>query len=193
LSLPHHDQADHPAVRTVARVPAHILVSVVVVLVTAGGLVAARGGTPAGDVAETPLPTPVPLETTTPLPTPLSTPLPTPVPPMPQGAVVDTAVTFWGAWLPEEVTDGLNEALMASDGSRSSPPRGGPASAPTASPSPSPVNQATTDTPLPLPIPLPPAPIVTPAPLPLPVEPTAVPLPSVPLPLPEATLPPLLP
>lgn len=187
MSLPRHDRVDHPAVRTIARVPTHILVSFIIVLLTAGGLVAARSGAPAGDVAETPLPTPVPLETSTPLPTPL----PTPVAPMPQGAVVDTAVSFWGAWLPAEVTDAFDEALMASasGGSRSStstPPRGDRTTAST--PSPSPVDEPAT--PSPLPLPLPPAPAVTAPPAPLP---TAVPLPSVPLTVPTPTLPPLLP
>ncbi|MGZ8481977.1 MAG: hypothetical protein ACXWWO_05925 [Candidatus Limnocylindria bacterium] len=158
--------------------PTYLIVSIVIVLTTAVGFVAARSGageltTGAGDVEATPLPTPVPLETGTPLPTPA---------PMTQGAIVDTAVTFWGAWLPEEVTDALN--AIAAGRSRTA----GSGSAGDAE---EPRDESATPTPTL-------APVTTPPPNPL-AAPTAVPLPPLPAPIPSVpvvplpTLPPLLP
>ncbi len=157
--------------------PTYLVVSIVIVLLTAGGFVAARSGaadqltTGAGDVEETPLPTPVPLET--------GTPLPTPVAAMPQGAIVDTAVTFWGPWLSEEVTDALNEIAAGRSGTAGSGSGGDAAAPPTETPM---------STPTLAPVTPPPA-VPLPAPTAVPLPPLPVPIPSVPLP----TLPPLLP
>ena len=182
MPVPRLNPADHPAIKAGARVPTQVLISILVVLVTAGGFAAARSGAPerdnvgADDVTETPLPTPVPLET--------GTPLPTPVPPMEQGSVVDTAVTWWGAWLPDEVTDALNEIVASrSRSSTSTSPRGDQPATASVSASPSPSPEPAADEPPPLLVPLP---------LPTPL-PTLAPLPTVDLPLPTPTFPPLLP
>ena len=190
----------HPATRFAARIPAHILVSLVIVALTAGGFVAARAqrepaavdavnaDTGAGEVSESGLPTPIPL--------PSATPLPTPLPEVGRATIVDTAVTFWGTWVPFDVPDSLVEVAIALGGSGGATSDGDDvAPAPVVTPEP---------TPQPPPAePDPPAPAeTTPAPLPIPLPtvepietrvPMPVPLPSVDLAPPTATLPPLLP
>lgn len=185
-----HHPRENPVVQAAARLPAYIILALLAVAVTAGGLLAARGEPAAagidslvvGDVTETALPTPVPLESATPLPTPV---------PMGQAANADTAVAFWIAWVPEGVSEEFSEAIVALYGSRStqsaSPASPGPTPEPAA---PAPETDSTAPTPSPtplatlLPIPVPTL-LATPAPLP-------VPLPSEPLPI-APTLPPLLP
>jgi len=180
-------------VQAAARLPAYIVLALLAVAVTAGGLLAARGEPAAaglddvvvGDVTETALPTPVPLESATPLPTPV---------PMGQAATADTAVAFWIAWVPEEVAEEFSEAMVAAYGPRATrpapPAQPGPTPEPVAPAPESGSDSTTTTTPAPaplatvVPIPMPPA-LVTPAPLPLP-------LPSDPITI-TPTLPPLLP
>ena len=183
------DRADHPAIQAAARLPAYIALSLVIVALTAGGLLAARGpandrdGVVAGDVAETPLPTPVPLETGTPLPTPLGT--------LDRASIVDTAVAFWVAWIPDEVAQEFRAAIAAASavGSRStvSTPAASTPSPHVGSATPQPSDQPAGDG-------LVSVPAVT-VPLPTAMETIApsIPLPSVPLPVPTPTLPPLLP
>lgn len=183
-------RVENPFVQAAARLPAYIILALLAVAVTAGGLLAARGEPAApgvdslvvGDVTETALPTPVPLESATPLPTPV---------PMGQAANADTAVAFWIAWVPEEISEQFSEASVAAYGPRpmrsATPAPPGPTPEPFA-PAPAADSAAATPTPAPLatllPIPVP-TPLVTPAPLP-------VPLPSEPLPI-APNLPPLLP
>lgn len=91
-----------------------MLVSLLIVGLTAGGFVAARaprGEAPrpvgAGEVAESAsaLPTPIPL--------PSATPLPTPLPAVDRETIVDTAVTYFGALAPFDVPPGLEAAAIA--------------------------------------------------------------------------------
>ena len=178
MPVSRHNRADYAALRPIARVPTYLIVSIVIVLTTAVGFVAARSSeageltTGAGDVNETPLPTPVPLETGTPLPTPA---------PMAQGAIVDTAVTFWGPRLSEEVTDALNEIMAGRSGTAGSSSAGDAAG---------PRTESATPTPSLVPGTTPPAPLAAPTAVPIP--PLPAPIPSVSL-APLPTLPPLLP
>lgn len=190
----------NPVVQAAARLPAYIVLALLAVAVTAGGLVAARGETPpaepddlvVGDVTETALPTPVPLESATPLPTPV---------PMGQAATADTAVAFWEAWVPDEVAEEFSEAMVAAYGPRATrpvlPAQPGPTPEPVAPAPESDSDSAATTTPAPAPIatlvPIPvPTTLVTPAPL-VTTAPLPVPLPSAPLPVATPALPPLLP
>ena len=187
--MPSTHRANSPLVQAAARLPAYIVLALLAVAVTAGGLLAARGESPPaepevvnGDVTETALPTPVPLESATPLPTPV---------PMGQAATADTAVAFWMEWVPEEVSEEFSQALVAAFGPRpswlASPASPGPTPVP-APPAPETDSTAVTPSPTPLatllPVPLPTT-VLTPAPLP-------VPLPSDPITI-IPTLPPLLP
>ena len=198
--MPHrNDRSDHPALQVAARIPAYLVLALMIAAISAGGILAARGirgeTSPgaAGDVVESELPTPVP---------PSETPLPTPVP-LDQSVIVDTAVAFWVEFVPEELAVEYRDEILAAGGVPWLRPGGGSAaSASPSSPSPSidgsePSASAlapSTDgaapiaTLVPVPVPLPPAPeLATPVPTPL------EPLPTFPLPLPTPSLPPLLP
>ena len=185
-------RSDHPALQAAARLPAYIVLALMIVAVSAGGLLAARayrGESPAAaaDVAETPLPTPV---------SPSETPLPTPVP-LGQTAIVDTAVAFWVEFVPEELAIEYHEEIVAAGGLpwlRSDAGRAGSDSPRATDGGASSTLAPSTDGAAPIatlvPVPVPASTdLATPAPLPAPSLP---PLP-VPLPLPTPTLPPLLP
>ena len=191
----------HPVTRFAARIPGHVLVSAVIVALSAGGFVAARAQpaeeatvTGAGDVSESALPTPIPLTS--------GTPLPTPLPEVDRAAIVDTAVTFWGTWMPFEVPDALAALADGSSGTARTSGRDDPPPAPALTPSPAPppadagspaAPPPSAATPAPQPVPLPTlAPLPTLEPLPT-VEPLPTPLPTLDPALPDATLPPLLP
>jgi hypothetical protein len=200
-NVPHrNDRSDHPALQAAARLPAYIVLALMIVAVSAGGLLAARGNptesppAAAADVTESELPTPVP---------PSETPLPTPVP-LDQAVIVDTAVAFWVEFVPEELAIEYHDEIVAAGGvpwlrPSAAPAPAAAATAAPASPQPTRVGAASTlapstDDPGPIatlvPVPVPQAPdLSTPVP-----EPVA-PFPSFPLPLPvpTPTLPPLLP
>ncbi len=198
--MPHrNDRSDHPALQAAARLPAYIVLALMIVAVSAGGLLAARGNrtesppVAAADVTESELPTPVP---------PSETPLPTPVP-LDQAVIVDTAVAFWVEFVPEERAIQYHDEIVAAGGVPWLRPSAAPAPAAAAPASPQPTRVAaaapstlapSSDDPGPIatlvPVPVPQAPeLSTPAPAPL------EPFPSFPLPLPvpTPTLPPLLP
>ena len=202
--VPHRNQrSDHPALQAAARLPAYIVLALMIVAVSAGGLVAARGDAPesptpaAADVAESELPTPVP---------PSETPLPTPVP-LDQSTIVDTAVAFWVEFVPEELALEYREEILAAGGVpwlRSASVAGATAST-TPVPAPTPTATAAADpgdggtaptevtevTEVQL---TPPSDLATVAPLPAAPLPSAEPLETpILLPLPTPTLPPLLP
>lgn len=191
--MPHrHTRSDHPAVQAAARLPAYLVLALMIVAVSAGGLLAARGyrsesPAAAGDVAESPLASPAP---------PSETPLPTPVP-LPHTAIVDTAVAFWVEFLPDELFIAYRDEIAAAGGVPSLRPGGGRAATNSrgatddgAASTPPPSAPSVAPTATLVPVPLPPAPDVS----------TSVPLPDAPLPplatpvpLPAPTLPPLLP
>ena len=180
-----------------------MLVSLLILGLTAGGFVAARAQTEevppqlgAGEVSdsEAPLPTPIPL--------PSGTPLPTPLPSVDRATIVDTAVTYWGVFVPFDVPPGLEEVAVALGVSE---PRAStddveavgtpsPSAAPEAAPPPADEGSVADDgaaesTPAPLAVPLPTLepvePVETPIPLPAPLPtvdlsletPTPLPLP----------------
>ncbi len=199
------DRSGHPALQAAARLPAYIVLSLLIVAVTAGGLLAARGQraetvpVAAADADPSPLPTPVPVESATPLPTPI---------PLGQTVIVDTAVAFWVAFIPEELADEYRHAILAAGGIPALRPsrtaHGGDAQSGDAPSGDSAGGTSTGATAAPAATPVPVVPSLgggvaatTPAPLPAPPLPSdpvlPVPLPSVPLPVPTPTLPPLLP